>query len=343
MNLPSGSVDEIAPSRLRATARTLYRPLEGMIFRERAFSKRNLNRFYPYIEWPGPIAYAHRGGGATHPENTVAAFDNAVALGFTYIELDVHLSKDGVLVVCHDGKLDRTTNMRGEIRNLTYDEIRTADAGYRFSMDGGKTFPFRGKGIGVPRLEDVLKRYPHSRFSIDPKCDEAVGPLMDLLAKLNAYDRVGLTCVPIRRIETARKRAPGKICTGMSMPEVVRAFAESQVGAIAPRGAQYVQVPLYRKGIGVVNAKFIRAAHVSGLRVHVWTINDEATMNYLLDIGCDGIFTDRPELLKKVLIERGMWIEPKETGKRGHLLDSLRTLFGKGSISPVQQARGELN
>lgn len=120
------------------------------------------------------------------------------------------------------------------------------------------------------------------------------------------------------------------------MPEVVRAFAESQVGAIAPRGAQYVQVPLYRKGIGVVNAKFVRAAHLSGLRVHVWTINDESTMNYLLDIGCDGIFTDRPELLKKVLIERGMWIEPKTQGSRHRPFGTLGRLFGhrKGNMQP---------
>src|SRR6266851_8336765 len=136
---------------------------------------------HPFLKHPNPIAFAHRGGAGEAPENTFPAFEAAVALGYRYLETDAHVTRDEVLVAFHDPHLDRMTDRVGAIADLAIDEVEAADAGYAFSADGGRSFPFRGQGVQVPRLEQLLARWPEARINIDPKSDRCVGPLAALL------------------------------------------------------------------------------------------------------------------------------------------------------------------
>jgi glycerophosphoryl diester phosphodiesterase len=138
----------------------------------------------PFLSQSSPIAFAHRGGAGEAPENTLAAFDIAVALGYGYLETDAHITRDGVLVAFHDERLDRVTDRASAIAELAIAEVEAADAGYSFSPDGGSTLPFRGRGIRVPRLEQLLLLWPDVRINIDPKADACVGPLAALLDRL---------------------------------------------------------------------------------------------------------------------------------------------------------------
>lgn len=279
-------------------------------------SRQRAPQSYPYLDVTGPIALAHRGGAKDAPENTTAAFDSAIAAGFTYLELDIHLSSDGVLMVIHDARLDRTTDMQGDVRDFTARELETADAGYWYTTNGKQSFPFRGHGVGIPRLEDLLNRYPDIHFNIDPKSDEGVAPLIDVLERTHAWDRVGIACGSHKRIEAVRQLAGERVPTAMSPREVLLALAAARRGELAlPRqGADYIQMPLYHHSI---TARFVRQAHRAGLRVHAWTIDDPAAMEYLFDIGCDGIMTNDPELLRRVMERRGLW-PATQVGARPH-------------------------
>ena len=268
---------------------------------------------WAFLDHPGPIAFAHRGGAHDGPENTMSAFANAVALGYRYIETDVHVTADGVLVAFHDDGLDRVTDSRGKISHLSMAQIREADAGHWFTRDHGETYPYRGKGVQVPTLEELLVRWRHVRINVDPKEDVAIGPLAALLHRLEAIDRVCVGSFSDRRLIRIRGLTRGRVCTSMGRNGVSMAWLSSRVGRMARLDADCLQVPLRWGDFRLVDSRFLAAAHRADLPVHVWTVDDEATINELLDLGVDGIMTDQPQTLRRVLIERGQWHEVSRT------------------------------
>ncbi|HZE04370.1 MAG TPA: glycerophosphodiester phosphodiesterase [Solirubrobacteraceae bacterium] len=256
---------------------------------------------HPFLDHPGPIAFAHRGGAGEAPENTLAAFAIAVGLGYEYLETDVHITRDGVLVAFHDALLDRVTDRTGAIAQLTIAEVEAADAGHAFSPDGGASFPFRGRGIRVPRLEEILTRWPAVRVNIDPKSDACVAPLAALLDRLTAWDRVCVGSFSDRRLRWIRRLGRGRACTSMGPLSVAAVLACAPSGRVPRLGADCLQVPVRRAHIPIVTPRFVAAAHRARLPVHVWTIDDAATMRALLDLGVDGIMSDDVRLLQNVL------------------------------------------
>jgi glycerophosphoryl diester phosphodiesterase len=261
---------------------------------------------HPFLDQSGPIAFAHRGGAGEAPENTLVAFDIAVRLGYRYLETDAHLTRDGVLVAFHDDHLDRVTDRTGAIAELAIAEVEAADAGYSFSLDGGRSFPFRGQDIRVPRLEEILVRWPDVRINIDPKSDPCVGPLVALLDRLGSWERVCIGSFSDRRLRQIRALGRGQACTSMGPHAVAIARLAATLGWMPRQGADCVQVPLRRGRIPLVTERFLRTAHRAGLPVHVWTIDDQVTMDDLLSLGVDGIMSDRLRLLADVFNARSL-------------------------------------
>jgi glycerophosphoryl diester phosphodiesterase len=265
-------------------------------------------------------AVAHRGGADEAPENTMAAFESAVTLGYRYLETDVHTTREGVLVAFHDDRLDRVTNRTGAIAELTIDEVRAADGGYTFSRDGGRSFPCRGLGIQIPRLEEILDRWPQVRLNIDPKSDTCIDPLVALLDRLGAWERVCIGSFSDRRLAQVRARGHGRACTSMGSHAVARAWLAARFGTMPRLGADCIQVPLRRGPVRIVTRRFMTAAHRVGLPVHVWTIDEPAIIEQLLDLGVDGIMTNRPRVLQQVFRRRGLSLwdgELNSTPSRG--------------------------
>jgi glycerophosphoryl diester phosphodiesterase len=250
---------------------------------------------HPYLDWPGPIAFAHRGGTSEFPENTMPAFEHAVALGFRYLETDVHVTKDDVLVAFHDTNLSRTCGHPGEIIDMTWAEL--AD----LRVDGREP---------IPLMRDLLARWPDVRFNIDCKADSAVDPLAALLASTAAIDRVCIGSFSHRRLKRLRKLCGSGLLTCLSPPEIASLRILRRVWGSSPRVAQ---VPITAGDedslfhVTLVSERFVRDAHRERLPVHVWTIDDEAEIDRLLDLGVDGIMTDHPELLRQVFERRGVW------------------------------------
>ncbi len=262
-----------------------------------------------FLDHPSPLAIAHRGGGEDLPENTMPAFEAAVALGFRYLETDAHLSSDGVVFSFHDEILDRVTDRTGVVSAVTSSFIEGADAAHRFSPDG-KSFPLRGTGIRVPTMEEVLSRWPDVFVNIDTKSDAVVKPLVDLVRGVGAIDRVCIGSYRDERLRRVRRLAGGHVCTSMGQAAIAAAWVASRIGRMPRLRADCVQVPVRAGSVVVLDRRFVAAAHRAGLPVHVWTIDDRAEMGRLLDLGVDGIMTDRPGLLRDVLVARGQWHGP---------------------------------
>jgi glycerophosphoryl diester phosphodiesterase len=253
---------------------------------------------HPFLDAPTPIVVAHRGASGDAPENTLAAFAAAVEQGCRYLETDAHVTADGVVVAFHDHRLDRATDRRGAIERLTIAEVEEADAGHHFPS-------FRGRGVKVPRLEEILTRWPDARLIIDPKTDAAVEPLCTLLEKDDAWDRVCLGAFSDRRVKRVRQLSRGRACTSMGPAATATAvIAAATTGRMPRLGANCLQVPIRERGVRIVTQRFVDAAHGAGLPVQVWTVDDVATMHYLLDIGADAIMTNRPRVLNEVLAVR---------------------------------------
>ena len=238
------------------------------------------------------------------PENTLPAFEAAVDLGYRYVETDAHVTRDGVVVAFHDPRLERVTDRVGAIADLDLAEVQSADAGFAFTPDEGRTFPFRGLGVSVPRLEDLLVRWPALRVNVDPKADACVAPLAALLDRLEAWDRVCVGSFSDARLARIRALGRGRACTSMGPRAVAVARMAVASGMVPRQGADCIQVPVRRGAIPIVTRRFVRAAHRAGLPVHVWTVNDERTMRSLLDLQVDGIMTDRLQALRDLLARR---------------------------------------
>lgn len=241
--------------------------------------------------------FAHRGGCALGPENTIAAFDRGLDTGADGLELDVRLSADGIVVVCHDETLERTTNASGPVAARTAAELSQVDAGYHFTEAPGR-HPFRGQGVGVPTLRDVFNRYPGIPIIVEMKPDsEEMG--LALAAEVVAADAVDRVCAAgygSRSLAAVRGVLPG-MASSASQMEVRLALYRSWAGWPAGH-AKYggYQVPEFAGRLRVVSRRFIRHAHRAGLEVHVWTIDDADDMTRLLGWGANALISNRPDL-----------------------------------------------
>lgn len=248
---------------------------------------------YPYLDHDGPIAMAHRGG-AKHPdnlgyENSLHAFQHAVDLGYRYLETDLHATSDGVVIAFHDDRLDRVTDRTGAIAELPWSEVRQA------RINGHEP---------IPRLDELLEHFPDTRFNLDIKADGGLEPAATVLTAANAIDRVCVSSFSQSRVRRIRKLLGPRLCTGYGEWET--ALIRFLPFALPSKGA-CLQIPERYGPLHLLTPGLIRRAHARGKPVHVWTVDDPATMRRMLDAGVDGIITDRTDLLRDVLIERGQW------------------------------------
>jgi glycerophosphoryl diester phosphodiesterase len=250
---------------------------------------------YPYLDWPGPIPFAHRGGALENAENTMRAFEHAFGLGYRYFETDVQLTRDGVLIVFHDDTLDRVTDRRGRIAALPWAEVQKA------RVDG--TEP-------IPRFDELLEAWPEVRVNVEPKVEPTVEPLVAAIRRAGAWDRVCVGAFDDARVTRVQRLAGPRLCTAIGRKAAARLRLASLGIPVGPTPAPCAQVPThYKDRFPIVDRRFVRAAHRRGVAVHVWTIDDAGEMRRLLDLGVDGIMTDRPTVLRTVLEERDQWVE----------------------------------
>ncbi|MER6612899.1 glycerophosphodiester phosphodiesterase family protein [Streptomyces xantholiticus] len=249
---------------------------------------------HPYLDHPSTLAFAHRGGAADGIENTAAAFRRAADAGYRYFETDVHTTADGRLVAFHDTTLDRVTDARGRIAALPWSEVQKARVAGREPL---------------ALFEELLEEFPEARWNVDLKAESALVPLVDLIRRTDAFDRVCVGSFSEGRVTRAMRLAGPRLATSYGVRGVLGLRLGSYGIPTAVRsGAVCAQVPETQGGIRVVDRRFVRAAHARGLQVHVWTVNDADRMATLLDLGVDGIMTDHLETLRTVLTDRGVWI-----------------------------------
>ncbi|MFI7606418.1 glycerophosphodiester phosphodiesterase [Micromonospora sp. NPDC049366] len=249
---------------------------------------------HPYLDAPAPLAFAHRGGAADGDENTAEAFARAVALGYRYVETDVHATADGVSVVFHDATLRRVTGEPGRIADLRWADLASVRVG--------------GAAV-VPRLDEVLTAWPEVRFNIDVKSDSGVEPAVATVARTGAEHRVLLASFSDARLVRMRALTEGRVATSLGMRGVARLRMASLTGRPVrlPPSVVAAQVPVRYGRVPVADRRFLRYAHALGLQVHVWTIDEPADMHDLLDRGVDGIMTDHVGVLRDVYRSRGHW------------------------------------
>lgn len=254
---------------------------------------------FAFLDHEGPIAFAHRGGALEAPENSWSAFGHARDLGYRYIETDVHSTSDGIVVTIHDADLTRTADRKELVREMRWSELSAAR--------------LVGTDEPVPRLEEALAAWPEMFWNIDAKHDSVVGPLIETIHRCHAVDRVCITSFNDRRLARIKRALGPRLCTGMGpvtsaalrAASVMPGRPGASVGALIG-GFGAAQVPIRQGRVPVVDRRFIDAAHRFGIAVHVWTVDDALTMEKLLDLGADGIMTDRPSALKDLLVRRGL-------------------------------------
>jgi glycerophosphoryl diester phosphodiesterase len=256
---------------------------------------------FAYLEEPSPFGIAHRGGNEAAPENTVAAFQHAVDRGYSYLETDVHLTRDGVLVAFHDAELERVAGVPGSIADHSWEALGSIDL---------------GDGARIPSMDELLATFPRSRFNIDPKSDEAVDPLVDVIRRHDAIDRVCIGAFSDDRIRRASELLGPRLCTSTGPRHTATLWAAMRAGRaigairsnplVTRTAAQHgcLQVPPTIRGIRIVDTNLIEGAHELGLQVHVWTINEPDEMRALLAAGVDAIITDKISVLSEILRER---------------------------------------
>ncbi len=240
---------------------------------------------------------AHRGGGLLAPEETIVAYQNAVTIGADVIECDVHATSDGVVVCMHDSSVSRTTDGIGAIRGMTLAEVKALDAGYHFTTDG-VTFPYRGQGVQVPTLDELVEAFPNTHIAIEIKQDDP--PIVDAVAEVidkhDAASRIMVAAFSDATLNAFRAARPD-IITSFALGEML-AFSrltDATESAYVPKG-QIIQAPMEQ-----TTAENIARAHRLGLKIQVWTVNERADMERFIDLDVDGIFTDDPALLREVL------------------------------------------
>jgi len=247
-----------------------------------------------FLDHLGPIPFAHRGGAGVFPENTLPAFQNAVDMGYKYLETDVHSSKDGKVFAFHDDSLERVTGHIGKISEMTSKEIS------KIEINGSAK---------IPTLSELLETFPEVKINIDPKTDSVVMPLINLLKYTNSLSRVCIGSFSDKRIKHVRKELGSGLCISAGPKAVMKFLAGKFHFSTSKPDYDCLQVPQRYGPVKIITRDFINKAHSRGLQVHVWTVDDRKEMSELLDLGVDGLMTDEPGTLKNVLLERGEWYE----------------------------------
>ena len=250
------------------------------------------------------VAVAHRGGSALRPENTLLAFDHAVALGVDGLECDVHLSRDGEVVVIHDATLDRTTDGTGPVSALTAAQLAEVDAGFQFGALEG--YPYRHKSLGVPRLRDLLDRYTHVPIVIEVKGGqpEVAERTIDVIREARASDRVVVAGFNQQVVQAARQKAP-EIVTSAAFDEVQGLMTELEAGSLpSSQPFRLFQVPYRYHGVQRLHAPFVKAARAAGFPVQAWIVDDPHDMLEIMSWGVTGIISDRPDLAVEMVNRR---------------------------------------
>lgn len=259
---------------------------------------------HPFNRWAAqqkqPLVFAHQGGEGIRPSNTMLAFDHAVELGVDVLDADMHITKDGVLVLMHDETVDRTTNGTGAIRDMTFSEIEQLDAAYHFSTDDGKTFPYRGQGATVPAIETLFQKYPNMHYGVEIKQTppEVATPFCALIRKYQMQDKVLVSSFRKANMDAFRRECP-EVATSAVEDEVRVLFFAHLVGlhGLVTPAYQSLQIPERGGGFQLLTPQFIAAAHARGLQVQPWTINEAADLQRIMALGVDGINTDFPDRL----------------------------------------------
>ncbi len=251
---------------------------------------------HPYLDHDGPLAFAHRGGGPRGRENSAVAFADAVSLGYRYLETDVHATVDGVLIAFHDTTLDRVTDRHGPVATQTWDELARARIG----------------GVDpIPRLDELVASFPSAHWNLDLKSDGAVAPIISWMQRRpDLLEQVCIGSFVDRRLTAVRQALGWRVCTSAGPEEVRRLRLASLGGRLLDRmqlAADCLQIPPRHGRVPLLDETFLAAARRRGLPVHVWTINDPAEMEGVLDRGVDGIVTDETRHLRDVLRRRGAW------------------------------------
>ncbi|MBS7662000.1 glycerophosphodiester phosphodiesterase [Pseudomonas lalucatii] len=251
-----------------------------------------------------PLVIAHRGGKGLWPENSLFAFERANALGVDMLEMDLHLSSDGELVVIHDSTLERTTNGQGPVAALGLAQLQALDAGYRWTADGGESYPYRGQGIRIPSFAEVLERFPDTPKVIEIKVPD-VGMEAQLCAMLHANgqrDRVLVGSFYERSLQLFREHCPGVATSaGPGSVRLLVALDWLGLGGVLSPSYQALQIPERHSGLPIASAGLLQTARKRGLNVQLWTINEQPAMRRLLDLGANGLITDYPDRALQLL------------------------------------------
>lgn len=260
----------------------------------------------PFAHQGGVVVLAHRGWRGLYPENTMLSFRKAAELPIDGLEIDIHSTADGVLVVCHDDTVDRTTNGSGRIQEYTFAELQQLDAGYRFTPDGGQTFPFRGQEITIPTLTEVFETFPNLWINIDMKQEtpSLVRPFAELIRQHNVAHRLCVGSFSNQTVADFRRACP-EVARSASHAETARWFALSKLrlDRFYWGDSHVLQIPEIDPDSGwrLVIPRSVRAAHRNNIAVHVWTVNETADMQRLLDMGVDGLISDFPDRALRLL------------------------------------------
>lgn len=263
---------------------------------------------YPALVSQGPLSFAHRGGAALWPENTLEAFRGAIRLGCSHLETDARMTRDGQIVLFHDPSLERTTDGVGQVSAYTLEQLRRLDAGYRFSAVGGG-FPARGTGVKIPTLAELVAIAPHTCFNVEikehghPDLPEA---LWELIQSHDLIDRIVVAAERHTLLQRFRQLSEGRVATSATKRECLEFWLASRLGLSSRLAISYqaLQIPVSVSGWRFLTPRLLESARQRGVAVHVWTIDEPAEMNRLLDAGVDGLMSDYPDRLLDVLRTR---------------------------------------
>ncbi|GAB4280103.1 MAG: glycerophosphodiester phosphodiesterase [Candidatus Promineifilaceae bacterium] len=258
----------------------------------------------PFAKQGGPLVFAHRGWRGKYPENTLLAFEKAAQLGVDALEMDIHATSDGVLVVHHDDTVDRMTDGQGPIKEYSWAALQALEVGHHWTADGGKTYPFRGMGLRIPALEDVFRRFGEWWINIDIKQREPniVRPFIEMIRDYKMSSRMMVGSFHKENVAEFRQLVP-EIATAADSAEVRKLLVLSKLGLgrFYTANAKALQIPETYRGVQIITPRFVRDAHRRDVAVHVWTVNETADMSRLLSVGVDGIMTDHPDRLLGLL------------------------------------------
>jgi len=246
---------------------------------------------FKYLDNYKFTAFSHRGGSIEHHENTMNAFEKSINLGYEYIETDVRHTKDNKLVIFHDDDLRRICNLNIKISEIDFEELKKI-----------KIF----ENHSIPLLDDAIHQWPDTNFNIDPKSDKASYLLLDELKKQKDLDRFCVGSFNSERLKIVRDGFNNNICTSMSQEEVIKLFFY-KIFSLRESDIPCLQIPMYFHGVKIVTQKLVDHVHNTNKKIHIWTIDNEAEMQELIDLGVDGIMTDRPRKLKEILVNNLLW------------------------------------